>query len=151
MTSASSHYDLLPNSRDYGTSAKYGDTIANPLRYAFENSVENQWHIMRNELPVYIWQKFRSPQVVGKVSVSNHMSIPDSAKEVHVVASDDCANWTVLLIVADAFFTHSGQSRSWIIPSENRIAFFSYGLRIVSVNSGQAVMLKNTQLWKVTY
>ena len=49
----------------------------------------------------------------------------------HVVGSDDCSNWSMLLVVENTGFTFSKkpESRKWIIPEENRREFSCIGLR----------------------
>ena len=138
-------FDQLAVSGDYGASS--GRTGTYGAEYAFTNQPQRRWQTVG--LPAYVWQRFSSKHVVAKFSVSNRQGTSiNSPKAFHLVASNDCSTWVYLLTVPDAGFTQQDQSKTWTIPTEQRGAYFCYGLNIMSSSSGSGVALRNTQFFR---
>ena len=70
-------------------------------------------------------------------------------KKFAIVGSNDCQDWSILLSVEDADFTHENEAKAWIIPCEMRRICACYGIKIFTAKGGTKgfVTIQNVLMW----
>lgn len=134
---------------------KYGGFLP---KNAFTDSPAGTGHIPRgwsppfeSEFPHFVWFHFRATHRLAEIGFKTY-SNRQAPKSFDVVGSDDCANWTKLLAVANSGFPNNRKepqhTRHWNIPKKNRIPFECIGLKIYSVIGFDIPEVKSIIMWE---
>ena len=101
--------------------------------------------------PQYIGFIFDTPHILTGINLTAHRNAL-GPKHFKVVGSNNCANWTTMVEVADSGFPNNyqpGASKYFSIPKATRVAYLCIGLNISSVIGADfPPEIKSIVLWE---
>ena len=125
------HYFFFLNTELITEKGTPGASSVRSSSFAVTNaftSDDKYWVPAKDQLPSAIWMRFQNPRRLHAIGYRNFDQNYDP-KRLEVIGSDDCTNWTTLLVVENTGFTGITEFRKWTIPEDIRTKFYCFGLR----------------------
>ena len=119
----STNSELITENGTAGASSVY---LHHMPQNAFSNN-SKYWANVRYQFPAMIWTNYTKSYRLAKIGFRNQ-ALSNTPKNLSVIGSRNCKNWTTLFVIEDGNFTRSNEYREWIIPAKDRRSFSCIGL-----------------------
>ena len=139
---------LIVDSGTPGASSSNLPRFPPKLAFLGRGTKGTQWLNAANQFPALIWMRFSKPHRLAKIGFTSPYA-NDHPRNIGFIGSNDCSNWTHMLNIADAGLTKAWETKTWVIPSENRLPFYCIGIDWPNRGKGDTyARISNITMWE---